>query len=437
MGLSQKHKTKLIIGSMLILLSACVSPINYFSKLPPGQWRAVLYLDQSSQMRAVGKKDIEFRTDVSGQLPFIFEVSYDQDDKMMVEIINGDERIAADNVIFGRDLSTAKDTVLIEFSVYDCYIKAVFEEHVMEGRFYVSYRDNYSIPFKAKYGINQAFNTDGFDTTNDINGSWEVIFSKQSEDAFPAVAEFTQKGNQLTGTFMTETGDYRYLYGFINGNKFTLAAFDVAHAYLFEAKILEDGTITGIFRSGNHYVTDWSAKKSDRNLLKSATQLTSFVDGHDRLKFELTDTDGALYDIKDEKNSGKPKIIFITASWCPNCKDMGEFLKEYYNENSAKVEIIAISFERYKDEGVQKEKVRNYKEKMGYPFKVLVGGHYNKNDAASVFGGAIDKIVAYPTLLFLDKENTIKGSYTGMYGPATSKYDEFKNDFFNQVQKIQ
>lgn len=427
----------LLLTALCAWLYSCLSPIEYFPKLPPGKWRGILYLDQSDQLKVVGKKEIELRREVSGQLPFLFEVKYDERENMTIEIINGTERIVADNVTFGRDFKTAKDTVVIEFSVYDCYIKAIFEEKMMEGHFHVNYRDNYAIPFKAKFGFDQAFDTDGLETTYDISGNWNVIFSENTENRYPAIAEFQQNGNKITGTFLTETGDYRHLYGLISGNKFTLATFDVAHAFLFEAKILEDGSITGIFRSGKHYVTDWSASRSENNPLKSPTQLTKITPTKEFLRLSLPDTEGKIVSLDDENFKNKSKILFITGSWCPNCKDMGEFLKEFYRNKSANLEIIAISFERYKDFEKQKERVSNYKEKMNYPFTTLIGGYFDKKMAADVFGGSIDEIVAYPTLLFLDKNNKIKGSYTGIYGQETSKFDEFKSDFQKLLNTIQ
>ena len=59
---------------------------------------------------------------------------------------------------------------------------------------------------------------------------------------------------------MTNTGDDRYLEGQVNGDRLYLSTFDGTHAYLYEAKILPDGQLSGIYRSGNHYKTYWGGQ---------------------------------------------------------------------------------------------------------------------------------------------------------------------------------
>ena len=68
-------------------------------------------------------------------------------------------------------------------------------------------------------------------------------------------------GNKLTGTFRTDTGDYRFLEGSVQANKMYLSVFDGSHAFLFEAKLMEDSALIGSFRSGNHYKTLWEAER--------------------------------------------------------------------------------------------------------------------------------------------------------------------------------
>ncbi len=70
-----------------------------------------------------------------------------------------------------------------------------------------------------------------------ITGRWAVSIIRPNGTARPAVAEFVQKGNELTGTFLTPSGDYRYLEGIVTGNQIRMSVFDGAHAYLFTAAI--------------------------------------------------------------------------------------------------------------------------------------------------------------------------------------------------------
>ncbi|MBK7609695.1 MAG: hypothetical protein IPI18_22130 [Saprospiraceae bacterium] len=59
--------------------------------------------------------------------------------------------------------------------------------------------------------------------TNDLSGIWDCTFDLNLETPFKAIAEWSQDGNHLTGTFRTETGDYRYLDGTVSGDKFFLS----------------------------------------------------------------------------------------------------------------------------------------------------------------------------------------------------------------------
>jgi len=51
-------------------------------------------------------------------------------------------------------------------------------------------------------------------------------------------ALFKQTKNKLTGTFLTTTGDYRYLDGIVTGDSLKLSTFDGAHAYASWRRLL-------------------------------------------------------------------------------------------------------------------------------------------------------------------------------------------------------
>jgi hypothetical protein len=60
-------------------------------------------------------------------LPFQFNVIYDDPTTFHIEIMNGEERIAVSDIIYGLDRKTAKDTLIINFPVFDTYIKALYK----------------------------------------------------------------------------------------------------------------------------------------------------------------------------------------------------------------------------------------------------------------------------------------------------------------------
>src|ERR1700761_6712602 len=76
----------------------------------------------------------------------------------------------------------------------------------------------------------------------DVTGRWSAIFG-EGDKKDTTVGEFKQVGSKLTGTFLTTTGDYRYLEGSVSGNKLFLSCFDGGHAFLFTADIDDAKTI--------------------------------------------------------------------------------------------------------------------------------------------------------------------------------------------------
>ncbi|MEP6647538.1 MAG: TlpA family protein disulfide reductase, partial [Saprospiraceae bacterium] len=299
----------------IVLQLSCLKLGTPFKGLPPGMWRGVLYLsdDQSG-----------FDEKSMGELPFNFEVIYDRPDSFHIVIHNGEERIVVNDIRMGTDRRTARDTLWIEFPVYDSHIKAQYEEDAIEGFWVQRNRKDYQIKFKALNGRTNRF----FDLPDkpiaDLTGRWECNFEEDTNHPFKEIGEFVQKGNHLSGTFISNTGDDRYLEGQVSGDRLFLSTFDGSHAYLYEAKILPNGELTGIYRSGIHYKTYWSGHRNDTIqdiALGDPFQLTKMKNASEAFTLALPDPDGHIIDISKPPFHGKPKILQIMGTWCPNCRD--------------------------------------------------------------------------------------------------------------------
>lgn len=422
--------------SVVFGFTGCVRPSATFDQLPPGMWRAVLMLDRQPVQKYGDDRDIVKKFDFDAELPFNFEVIYENSDSNFYIVLhNADERIRVDDIRFGRDRATAKDTIIIQFPVYDSYITAIYEDGVMEGDWVVNYRENYRIPFKAVFGQSHRFSNAASHSSPDVAGRWAVTFSEGTEDAYPAVADFKQNGSIVTGTFLTETGDYRYLEGQIIGSKLYMSVFDGAHAWLFIARIGEDGNLSGVFRSGSHYTTDWNAYKNPEASLRNPYSLTKPV-SDTPLNFSFPDTQGNVVSLSDEAFSGKAKLIQLMGTWCPNCMDESLFLNEYFMENpDDQISIISLAFERYKDVEKSMDALRRYEQKMNTRHPVLLAGNYSKSEAKKAIP-QLDTIMSFPTLLFLNKSNQIIKVHTGFNGPATKEYENFKKEFRQNLEAI-
>ena len=422
------------------LFNSCITIDTEFQGLPPGKWRAVLKLD--NRPKVVNKKaqplpelmGLKFDEVTDGELPFNFEVIHDTETEFHIEIINGEERIRVDDIILGLDRSTAKDTVVINFPLYETYIKAIFEGRIMEGVWVDPSRGNYQIPFVAFHGEDHRFSTLKKDPIMDISGKWEVSFLEK-DDPYPAIGEFKQDGNKVTGTFLTETGDYRYLDGEIQGDKVYLSVFDGAHAFLYEAKIM-DGKMIGSFRSGKHYKVIWEATKNENVTLTDPNKLTFLKEGYDKLEFEFPNTEGKMVTLNDPEYQGKPKIIQIFGTWCPNCRDETNFLADYLKNNDLPdLKVIALAFEKHRGLDKATAAVKRYKEKLNLPYEMLVAGYYNKKEAVGSLP-MLNHILSYPTMIFIDKNDKVVKIHTGFAGPATSEFENFKKDFNQTVLEL-
>lgn len=425
-----------------LLMSQCLVIENPHTRLAPGQWRGVLKLDPSQASRLGGSGDqvrkgaIQFEEITAGELPFLFEVRYTTADSFYLVIFNGEEEIEVRDIRYGLDRATAKDTLRVDFPLMDSYIEAVCEAGVMQGEWVVNYREQYRIPFEARHGKADRFTSLRKPAAGDISGAWAVQFEAGEATAYPALAEFRQEGHILTGTFRTETGDFRYLEGTVQANKLYLSCFDGAHAYLFEGKIMEDGSLQGLFRSGSHYVAFWEGQRDPDFRLAHPDSLIQASQPEAPVVFRFPGTDGTWVSNQDAAYAGRPLIVQILGTWCPNCLDETVFLRDYLATHpEAGIGVIGIGFERYREEDKAMDALRRYATRLELPYPLLLGGIYDKKEAAAQVP-FLSGIKAYPTLVFLNKEHRVVRVHTGFDGPATSAYAEFQTAFHQFVQQL-
>lgn len=432
----------LFILVIVFSLNGCLVVDNPFNGLPPGPWRAVLKLDGNVKLPEddLGFFEVpEIKDEVikTGELPFNFEVFYEDGDldNFRIEIINGEERIpvSSEDIIFGWDHSIGKDTLTINFPIYESYIKGIYAENIIQGYWHVKTKKNYRIPFEAKFGQNHRFAKLIEPEELNVDGKWEVTFEAETETPYKAIGEFKQDGNKLTGTFITETGDYRFLEGTVHDQNLFLSCFDGSHAFLFEAKLMENGKLSGIFKSGKHYQCLWEGVRNPDFELRDPNTLTYLKEDYDRFDFSFTNTEGETISLDQERFKNKVKIIQVMGTWCPNCMDETNFLIDYLSKNSNdNLEVIALGFEKH-DEAKNLELLSNFKKRLNIPYEVLSAGS-PKNSAEAL--PMLNHIMSYPTLIFIDKNDQVRKIHTGFSGPATSEYEGFVKGFEETVEML-
>ena len=424
----------------LFAYSGCFVIQNHYTKVAPGLWRAVLQLTPSQVTPnkkgapLPEKMNLKFDEATSGELPFLLDIEYVSDTTLTVTIINGDEKIKSDpeDIKIGHNRANGQDTIRIDFPVYGTFIRAVYRERVMEGE-WVKPASNSSIPFIAHQGDDHRFTTLAKAPMQDISGKWATVFSANDSSKYNAIGEFVQKGNVLNGTFRTETGDYRFLSGEVQGDKIYLSCFDGAHAFLFEGKMNNDGTIFGFFRSSKSEPEYWEAKRDANFQLRDPNAISGSKVGTAPINFSFNDAQGKKIALTDFGK--KVKIVQIMGTWCPNCRDETNFLTQYLKNNkNDNLAVIALAFERNKEIAVVQ--LQTYKKRMGVPYDILLAGTTTNKDSTTKALPFLTEIVGYPTMIFLDKNNVIRRVHTGFDGPATGRYADFEKEFDEFTKKL-
>jgi len=359
-------------------------------------------------------------------LPFIFKVK----DANNLTVFNAEEQIEVNEIEYRND------SVFIQMPVFEALLVAKIKDKTLSGNFIIEGKGRI-IPFTAKKS-NTRFNI----TTNakaNISGNWETVFSPESkDDSYIAKGVFKQNGNLVTGTFLTETGDYRFLEGVVNGNDLKLSTFDGAHAFLFTGKVT-DSTINGTFYSGNHWKEPFIAKRNANYKLPSANSLTFLKDGYDSLAFTFPDANENMISLSDERFKNKVVVVQIMGTWCPNCLDESKYYTEFYEQNKDKgLEIVALAFEYAKTNEKAFASIKRLQDRVGITYPVLLAqtGTTSKQKAQEKLP-MLNQVLSYPTTVFVDKKGKVRKIHTGFNGPATGeKFLEFKEEFTEFIGEL-
>ncbi len=379
-----------------------------------GMWRAVFVLHDGVE------------------LPVIFEVKQDDHGHYEFVLMNGRERI---NV---NEIAIHDDSITIKLPIFDTEISGTFNTNRIDGNFINHSRttDNI-IPFHATFGPDNRFHTRNRKPSINLTDSWEVHFSQGTKDSSVAIGEFLQHDDHLEGTFLTPSGDFRYLEGFVDDSTFGLSSFDGAHLFLFMGKMKPDGTLAANFWSGAHWKEPWIARHNKDFDLPDEYSLTHLKPGYDKIAFRFPDLDSNMVSLTDERFQNKVVILQLMGSWCPNCMDETIFLNQIYNKyHSRGVEIAGLAFEKTGEFQKAKSNILRLKERLNVPYPILIAGTSAKEDAIKKLP-MLDNIYAYPTTILIDKNGNLREIHTGYSGPATGDYyKKFVDEFNSTLQSM-
>ena len=400
---------KLVLLS-LIALTSCKNS----AELKTGVWRAVIPTK-------------------GGDLPFGLDIQK-EGDNYTVLVLNGDEKLKMDKS-FIKD-----DSLHIPMEVFDAEIVAKVDGDKMTG-YWKKMRSNFTFvraDFNAEYGKTYRFTETAGASKVSLAPKYEVLFlSEDKQDSTRSVGVFETNGSQVKGSFLTTTGDYRYLAGDIIDDSLKLSCFDGTHVYLFKAKIEGDKLTGGGYWSAPTGFESWTAFKNDSAELPDATKLTYLKEGYRTVDFSFQNTDSKKISLKNDAYKGKVVVIQIMGSWCPNCMDESRFLAPWYKKNKDRgVEIIGLAYEKSADTSFAFPKIKHMKERFGIDYEVLLAGTNNKDDASETLP-MLNRVIGFPTTIFIDKKGQVREIHTGFSGPGTGHYyDDFVSDFNRLIDKL-
>jgi thiol-disulfide isomerase/thioredoxin len=361
---------------------------------------------------------------------------------LMASVENGPE------TIFFSSVKVDGDTITLRFDSYDSEIVARIDPsgRALRGTWTKQAgRERASMAFAATLAegpytprFGPRTGPPGDASVADVTGAWDVVF-KDEEGESAARAEFEQKGPTLLGTFLTPTGDYRYLEGDYDHGLLRLSCFDGGHAFLFVAHAQKDGSLAGDFwsRTASHATWRATRAKGGENTMPDPFGVTTLKNPSGRLRFRFPDLDGHPVSLADARFKGKVVLIDLFGSWCPNCNDQAPVLVDLYRTyHDRGLEIVGLAYEMTGDHERDATYVRKYAERHRIDYPLLLAGTSDKAEASQTLPD-LSGVLAFPTLVFVARDGGVKAIHTGFEGPGTgAHFTDLKAKYASMIESL-
>jgi peroxiredoxin len=412
-----KFKMRLLLISLLsMMLASCDAPTQN-----PSEEQTMALEENSETWRVV--------IELPGiELPVTLHLANDLSEAWF---INGNERVVVPQI------SAAGDQVSLRFPAFNNTFEVIRSGDAMLGTLtLVKLRYEQQMPVRAERGNTQRFLANAEPEIN-LTGRWKTVFTDADGKLTEAVGEFDQQGSRVLGTFLTPTGDYRYLEGMVSGRQLMLSTFDGAHAFAFSAELNDQDELEGGFWSGTKSYETWVAKRDFDTQLPDAYELTYLKDGYETLEFSFPDLDGQMVSLSDPKFNGKVVLVTLSGTWCPNCADEVAFLSEYYRQNQDRgLEIITLLYEHFDEFELAAQQGKLLRDEFDIDYTLLVAGVSDKTLAAETLP-MLNHVLAFPTMILIDRSGAVRRIHTGFSGPGTGAYyQQFVADFNEQMEVL-
>ncbi len=113
--------------------------------------------------------------------------------------------------------------------------------------------------------------------------------------------------------------------------------------------------------------------------------------------------------------------------------DETKFLTQWYKQNGNRgVEILGLAYERKSDFEYARSRVKKMKQKLGVDYDFVIAGVSDKAKASETLP-ALNKLIAFPTTIFVGRDGKVKRIHTGFSGPGTGIYYDQFIQYFNET----
>ena len=245
-----------------------------------------------------------------------------------------------------------------------------------------------------------------------IGGRWEIHSNERPNISWQLLLE--QSGSDIKGTILRVDGDTGLLTGRVDGKSFTMSHFAGDRPTLVEGKLLPDGTLDLTIGKNRGYALRPDAARS-RGLQPPEDPETyaGARDPKEVFRFRAPDLSGRTF--TEEYFAGRPYIVSITGSWCPNCRDEAPFLADVYRQYGPQgLGIIGLCFENQDDPTYQA--LRAFVRKYGISYPMVIAGDPGKlKDVVP----QVENAGAFPTTIFIGSDGRIRLVHTGFPSAAS------------------
>jgi len=355
-------------------------------------------------------------------------------DSIVWSIVNAGEKILVEDIV------RKEDSLLINLPFFEAQLNLVKTGGGYQGIWYKrTPTGEQRVPILIEEET-QRLVLPGQNSKYNVSGRWSVVFTKDTGKEYNAIAEFEQVGDSLKGTFLTATGDYRYLEGIVKDDSLVMSTFDGTHAFFFSGKIMHDGKIDrGVFASGPVYKESWVAVKDSLGSVDETKALMQLKGVENKLHFRFPDLDSNMIGIGDDRFKHKVVVVQIMGSWCPNCMDETSFLSGFYKEYAAKgVEIIGLAYEYINEFSIARKNLLRFKNKFDVQYPMLITGVTSADSLRTEKTlPEMTQIKAFPSMILIGKDGTVRKTHAGYAGPATGiHHEKYKQKFTEDINAL-